>query len=193
VRSAPAALSLAAFAVLASACTAPETASCPGTRLADLRLEGTLVLNGDARVDALDPVKDLPDCTPDASALIQFKEALPPFDARLSAGPEADAAALCRTNGSIYAGTRSGASYAVEAAAEGAVVCNSACAVTLRVVVKGDLAVDADGAPTAFSGALFEVLTEEGGACDACLPVVPASNPPSRACAARYALSGAPY
>lgn len=71
-------------------------------------------------------------------------------------------------------------------------MCSSACAAALRVVVRGNLTVDAGGAPTVFEGLLVEVLAAEGGTCDACLPIVPDSNPPSRACAARYALTRTP-
>lgn len=192
-------VALAACAALAPACAPQDAARCPGTVIADFSLVGTLVskdvLAADPRLETLDPVSDLPDCTPDpadASAPIRYPQPLPSFDARLSTGPDADAAALCRTNGSILSGTHSGPSYAVEATADSAFVCNSACAASLRVVVKGDLAVDAGGAPTGFSGILVEVLAEQGGTCDACLPTVPGSSPPSRSCAARYALTGTP-
>ncbi len=188
----PAALALAASAALAAACTAPETVTCPGTRVADFRFEGTLVLQGDRRVDALDP-SDYPDCTPDAAAPIQFPPSLPAFDARLSADPESDGAALCRSNGSVLSGTRSGASYTVEADASSAILCNSACAASLRVVVKGDVAVDGGGAPTSFAGILVEELTHEALVCDGCLPAVPGSDPAQLACAARYALTGTLY
>ncbi len=200
MRSSTAVLSaLAASALLAAGCTAPETAQCPGARVADFGFQGTLVPVADPaydRIRALDPVSYLPDCTPDpsdTSAPIQYEQALPGFDARLAADPETDGAALCRPNGSVLSGTRSGASYAVEATADSGFVCSSACGVSLHVYVKGAVAVDGVGAPTAFDGILVEALAEEGGTCDACLPTIPTSSPAARGCAARYALTGTPY
>lgn len=163
--------------------------------MAAFHLDGTLAsaaqLAGDPTTAALDPVPALPDCTPDASSPIQYPPALA-LDATLAQDPAGSGAALCRTNGVVYSGERTGASsYLVSAQADPAVLCSGACAATLEVVIAGDVAVDAGGAPAAFRGILVEVLTASHGACDACLPLVPGVDPPARACAGRYALTGA--
>ncbi len=190
----PAVLALAASALGALACTSADTPSCPGTPVAVFRLKGPLVAQGDPLVAALDPVPEVPDCTPDPldpTAPIRYPHLLPPFEARLAADPATGAAALCRSNGIVYSGQRTGAEHSrVEADAEPAVLC-SACAASLQVVVEGDVVLDAGGTATAFRNAiLVEKLTELRGVCDGCLPLVPDAAPAQRACAARYALEG---
>ncbi len=191
----PAVLALAVSALSALACTTADSPSCPGDLVAVFHLKGPIVYAGDPAIAALDPVPAFPDCTPDpfdTAAAIRYPHLLPPFDAKLAADASTPAAALCRSNGIVYSGERTGTSrYSVEADADPAAPCvNSLCAAALRVVVAGDVFVDPGGAPQAFRGILVEVLTEERGACDACLPSVPDANPPVRACAARYALTG---
>ncbi len=191
----PAALALAASGLLALACVTREDAVCPGDTVAVFHLKGPLVAAGDPLVAGLDPVPGLPDCTPDPLdpvAAIRYPHLLPPFDAKLAVDPATAAAALCRSNGVVYTGERTGAShYEVEVDASPAAPCpNSACAAALRVIVAGDVAVDAGGAPAGFQGILAEVLTQQAGACDGCLPPVPNASPPALACAARYALTG---
>ncbi len=176
------------------ACTSDEPGACPGTPVATFRFEGALV----AAVpdDPDDPAEGLLDCTPDPldpAAPIRYREALPPFDATLSSDPAGPTAALCRSNGVVLSGERTGpSSYSVETSSDGAVLCSSTCSATLRLVVAGDVVPDPGGGAATFEGILVEVLTEARGACDACLPLVPDADPPERACAARYALSGTP-
>lgn len=143
---------------------------------------------GDPAIAALDR---FPDCTLDAKSPVQYPATVA-FDAELAADPTTSAAALCRPNGVVYAGERTGtAHYSVSAEADPAILCSGDCAADFRVVIAGDVAVDAGGAPTAFQdGILVEVLTASRGVCDACLPLVPEADPPERACAGRYALSG---
>lgn len=186
-----AALALALSGLSALACSSHETPSCPGNTVATFTFEGSLVHAGDPLVAALDPVPTLPDCTPDpsdASAPIKYPQVLPPFDAKLAADPATNAAALCRSTGVVYSGEHTGTSrYAVEADADPAVPCaSSVCSATLRVIVVGDVQVDAGGAPQSFNGILVEVLSEDLGSCAGCLPPVPGAL----ACAARYALTG---
>ena len=190
-----AALALALFGLSALACSSHETPSCPGNTVATFTFEGSLVHAGDPLVAALDPVPTLPDCTPDpsdATAPIKYPQVLPPFDAKLAADPATNAAALCRSTGVVYSGEHTGTSrYAVEADADPAVPCtNSVCSATLRVIVIGDVAVNAGGAAQSFQGILVEALSEDRGSCAGCLPPVPGANPPALACAARYALTG---
>ena len=190
-----AALALALFGLSALACSSHETPSCPGNTVATFTFEGSLVHAGDPLVAALDPVPTLPDCTPDpsdATAPIKYPQVLPPFDAKLAADPATNAAALCRSTGVVYSGEHTGTSrYAVEADADPAVPCtNSVCSATLRVIVIGDVAVDAGGTAQSFTGILVEALSEDRGSCAGCLPPVPGANPPALACAARYALTG---
>lgn len=189
----PASFALLASALAALSCSAESSAPCPGVPVATFQLQGSLVRAGDPSVAARDPVPSLPDCTPDPGNLaapIRYPSLLA-FDATLSADPAGTDAALCRSNGIVYPGTRTGASsYSVSAQADSAVLCDAACAATLRVVVAGDVALDAAGRPTGFQGILVEVLTASRGACDGCLP--PAPGPDPLACAARYALAGTP-
>ncbi|HET8541852.1 MAG TPA: hypothetical protein VFL83_18385 [Anaeromyxobacter sp.] len=191
----PAVLALAA-ALAAPACTASDSASCPGTPAATFRFKGPLVPGADALVAAADPFAGLLDCTPDPAdpaAPIRYPRLLPPFEARLSYEDGSGAAALCRANGSVLSGARTGErSFSVEADADAAILCDSSCVASLRVVVAGDVGLDGSGEPASFVGILVEVLSETRGACDGCLPAVPDADPPARACAARYALSGAP-
>ncbi len=191
-----AALALVASALSALACASRDVTSCPGSPVAVFRLKGPIMYEGDPRLAGLDPVPDLPDCTPSPflASPIEYPHLLPPFEAMLAAAAATGAAALCRPNGIVYTGARTGAThYSVEADASPAAPCaNSACAATLRVVVEGDVTLDTGGAPQGFDGVLVEVLTEEAGACDGCLPPVPGTTPPALACAARYALTGTP-
>ena len=190
----PAVLALAASALAALACASSEKPTCPGTPVATFRFKGPLVQQGDPDLAGLDPVPALLDCTPDptdSEAPIRYPYLFPPFDARLAVDPDTGAAALCRSNGIVLSGERTGAaSYLLEADADSAFPCNSACGATLRVVVAGDVVFSTGGEPEAFKGILVEVLTEARGACDGCLPTVPGSDPPQRACAARYAIAG---
>jgi hypothetical protein len=193
----PAALALAA-GLAAAGCSAPEPTPCPGDAVASFRFKGPLVLArdlaGDPDLAGLDPVPGLPDCTPDPldlEAPILYPHLLAPFEATLAADPDTDVAALCKANGWVLTGTRlPPLSFSVEATAEGGVLCDSACAAALRLVVTGDLVPDPGGGPATFRGVLVEVLTRLAGSCDACLPAVPGTDPAERACAARYALSG---
>jgi hypothetical protein len=196
----PAVLAFVAFGLSTLACASSDTGQCPGATVAVFRLKGPIVYKGDPEIAGLDPVPGLPDCTPDpfdSDAPIRYPHLLPPFDAKLAADPVTTAAALCRSNGIVYSGERSGAShYAVEADAGPAAPCtnstNSLCAATMRVIMAGDVVLDPGGVPQGFEGILVEVLTQEAGACDACLPPVPDAVPPVLACAARYALTGTP-
>lgn len=190
-----AALALAA-AVAALGCTGAEPSPCPGAAVGTFRFKARLVGRDDPRWSpALDPVPSYLDCTPDPldpDAPIRYPIALAPFDGTLAADGATGAAALCRPNGVVLEGERTGASsYAVEASAESAVLCDAACAAALRVIVAGDVVPDPGGGAASFSGVLVEVLAGARGTCDACLPAVPATSPPERACAARYVLSGA--
>lgn len=196
------ALALAAALAGTLACGSSDTPSCPGNLVETFHFEGSLVGRDDAsKWDiALDPVPEVLDCTPvplpdplpNPPPPILYPEGLPPFDAKLAADPASTAAALCRSNGIFYLGERTGTShYEVEAGADPALPCgDSLCTATLRVVMRGDVAVDGAGAPQSFTGVLVEVLTEDRGVCDACLPTVPTANPPVRECAARYTLTG---
>ncbi len=197
----PAVLALALSGLAALACGSRDVAQCPGNTVAVFRLKGPIVYRGDASLAALDPdvaaeLENLPDCTPDPflPGAIGYPHLLPPFEAKLAADPAGSAAALCRPNGVVYSGARTGAThYAFEADASPAAPCaSSVCAATLRVIVAGNVSVDGGGAPQGFDGVLVEVLTQQAGACDGCLPPVPNASPPALACAARYALSGTP-
>jgi hypothetical protein len=171
----PAVLALAASGLAALGCTSGG-GSCPGIPVAAFQFEGTRVPLGDPA---------LADC----EAPVTYPAAVA-FSGTLSEEAGTGAAALCRSNGTVYSGERTGpSSYRVEASSGGAAPC-SACAATLRVVVAGDVVPGAGGGPPTFSGSVTEVLTERGGACDGCLPPVPESDPPARACGARYALTG---
>jgi len=185
------AAALALSALSALSCAARDDAQCPGNTVAVFHLKGPIAYQGD--LAALDPVPDLPDCTP--SPFVSSGPAYPhlvAFDAKLAADPVTGAAALCRSNGIVYSGARTGGTlYTVEADAGPAAPClNSACAATLRVIVNGTVSVDGGGAPQGFDGILVEALTEEAGACGGCLPPVPDASPPALACAARYQLTG---
>lgn len=184
---------LAGIAALAAGCGAPEPTPCPGVAVATFRFKGPLVRAGDP-LPAPDPAPDLPDCTPDPrdpGAPIRYPRLLTPFEATLAADPDTHVAALCRANGAVLSGTHvASLGFSVEAEAEGAVLCGSTCAAALRLVVSGDVVPDPGGGPARFEGVLVEVLTQRAGSCDACLPVVPGTDPAERACAARYALTG---
>ncbi len=189
-------LALLSSVLAAVSCSPAEAPSCPGTTVAVLQLKGQLVRAGDLLIAGLDPVPALPDCTPDlndASAPIRYPRLVGPFEAKLSADPATSDAALCRSNGVVYAGQRTGSSYALTAEADPAILCNSVCAAGFRVVIDGNVASGTDGAPTGFQGILVEVLTASRGACDGCLPLVPGTDPAELACAGRYALTGTPH
>ena len=186
-----------ASGLAALACSSNGSSHCPGATVAVFLLKGPLVSQGDPDVAAVDPVPSLPDCTPDpfdSAAPLRYPHLLPPFEAKLATDAATSAASLCRSNGTIYFGERTGAThYTMEADASPAAPCaSSACAVTLRVIVVGDVSVDAGGAPRGFDGILVEALAAEAGACDTCLPPVPGTTPPQLACAARYKLTGTP-
>ncbi len=182
----PAVLAPLAAALAALACSPADEASCPGDLVAVFQFEGTL---------ATDPAATPPDCTPDpadAKAPIRYPPTVA-FDAKLAANPATSAAALCRSNGAVYAGMRTGAAhYELAAEADPAVLCGDVCFADFRVEIAGDVTVDANGEPVEFQGVLVEVLTASRGACDACIPLVPNSDPPERVCAGRYALRGVP-
>lgn len=181
----------------ALACAAEEPTPCPGTAVATFRFKGPLVAATDPDVFPVDPASGIPDCTPDPwdeTAPVRYPPLLPPFVATLAGDPDAGTAALCRPNGIVYSGLRTGpSSYEVEASAQAAALCEASCAATLKVVVAGEVERDPGGGdPVAFRGLLVEVLTASRGTCDACLPLVPGADPPVRACAGRYSLSGTP-
>ncbi len=168
------------LAVLAlAACDAGATSTCPGRPIATFSFTIRYVSMGDPALANLDPEPSLPDCDP----ALAWPETVAPFRGEL-AGDGTGAAALCRDQGNVLFGRWSGASVHVETSTGGAVLgaCDPTCAASLRLVVSGDLAVDASGAPTAFTGALVEIMDRSAGSCGACaLP-----------CEARYALAGAP-
>ncbi len=192
----PRVLALVATGLAAAACSPADTPSCPGDMVAVFTFDGSLVPAADPSIAALDPVPALPDCTPNpanTASPILYPRDLPTFDAKLAETPATSAAALCRSNGVVYSGARTGASsYSVSADADPAVLCNATCAAALRVVIAGDVATGAGGEPTGFRGILVEELTASHGGCDGCLPLVPGTDPAERACAARYALAGTP-
>ncbi len=184
-------LALVACCLAPAGCSPESAPQCPGDAVASFRLEGRLALEDelDPATAALVPdVSGFPDCTPDAAAPIQYPPTVA-FDATLATGPGPSAAALCRPNGVVYAGERSDASgYSFSAQADPAVLCGGVCAAAFGVVIAGDVATDAGGAPATFQGILVEVLTASRGACDACIPLVPDTD--QRTCAGRYVLSG---
>ncbi len=171
---------LLALLALAAACGAGSGGTCPGELVANLAFTGVRVAQGDpALADGLDPDPSLPDCSP----VLDWPDDLAPFLGEL-AGDGTGVAVLCREKGNVLFGRWNGTRVRVETSTGGAVLgaCDPTCAAGLRLVVSGDLAVDAGGAPVAFQGALVEIMEQSGGRCGACaLP-----------CAARYSLSGAP-
>ncbi len=185
----PAVLALVASGLAAAACSSPSAPSCPGDVVAAFQLTGTLALAADLDPAIADPAQGLPDCTAATAAPVPYP---PPvaFDAKLSEGPDPSATALCRSNGTVYAGERTDPWHvSVSAEADPAILCNDACAADFRVAIEGDVATDAGGAPATLDGIVVEILTPSRGACE-CVPVVPGADPPARACAFRYALSG---
>jgi hypothetical protein len=167
---------------LAAACTREEEAAdCPGEPVATFAFAGTLVAAGDPATGWEPPsTSGYADCPAE-----WFPAALPGFEGTLSADPEAPAAALCRTSGTVLYGPRSGDRYDLETSTDGAVLgqeCAATCNAALRLVVSGEVVRDA-GAPSSFTGVLVEVMSAaQGSNCGSCaLP-----------CAARYALAGTP-
>ncbi len=187
-----------ACGLAALACTPAEAPSCPGTAVGTFTFTGTLVLkDGPAypALEGLDPDSGLPDCTPDPSATnppIRYPPAIGPFDAKLAAAADGSAAALCRPNGALYSGERTGSTYSLSAEADPALLCGGVCVAGFRVDIVGDVAIGTDGAPTGFDGLLVETLTASRGACDGCLPPVPLADPPELACEGRYHLTAVP-
>jgi hypothetical protein len=161
--------------------------------VATFRFKGRLVHQGDTALGDLDPFPTFPDCTLDPTDVeepIRYP-LLVGFDARIAATPQTGEAALCRANGIVFSGELTGpSSYAFEADASAAILCEAACAATLRIAVAGDLALDPEGEPQSFDGILVETLTAARGDCAACIPAVEGADPPQAACEARYALSG---
>lgn len=170
--------SLALAAVLLAACEGEEAAECPGESVATFAFTGTKVPKGDATIADDDPFTER-DCGTGVG--YEPVTAIAPFTATLAAGPEGEAAALCRTGGVVYFGQRSGDHYRVETGTEGAVLggCAPGCSADVRHVVEGDVLL-VDGAP-AFDGVLVELMTPvDPAACGSCeLP-----------CAARFSLAG---
>ncbi len=174
-------------------CSPAVSPSCPGETVGTFHFVGTLVPADPNKAD--DPAKGLLDCTPDpedTTAPVRYPKELPAFDAKLAANPGNSDAALCRSNGVIYAGATGPSGYSVSAEADPAILCDGVCAAGLRIVIQGIVTVGTDGAPTGFEGYLVEMLTASRGACDGCLPSVPSSDPPRLACAGRYTLTGTP-
>ncbi len=191
----PRVLPLLACGLAALSCAPAEAPSCPGTAVGTFSFTGALVLKGDPVLAGLDPDDRLPDCTPDPSATnppIRYPPAIGPFDAKLAAAAAGSAAALCRPNGALYSGERTGSTYSLSAEADPALLCGGVCAAGFRVVIAGDVAVGTDGAPTGFDGVLVETLTALRGACDGCLPPVPLTDPPELAGEGRFALTAVP-
>jgi hypothetical protein len=170
----PRAAVLVALAVVLSSCTEETEQSCPGEVVEAFAFTGTPRIAGE--LGTLDPVPALTDCAP----ALGFPASLA-FGASLAADAGASAGALCRNDGAVLFGTRTGDHWTLEETTEGAVLggCDPTCAARSRVVISGDVV---PGTPAAFAGALVEQLTATGGVCGAC--VLP--------CAARYALSGVP-
>jgi hypothetical protein len=168
----------AALALAAAACTADPPPTCPGEKVAAFEFAGARTTAADPLLAGLDPVSGVTDCgTP-----LAYPAAVS-FSGTLSAGT-GSTGALCRVSGPILHGSRSGDRWTVEESTDGAVLaaCGPTCGATLRVVVEGDVVLDPGGVPTAFEGALVEVLTPSAGDCGGCaLP-----------CAGRYALTGTP-
>ncbi len=192
----PAVLALVVSGVAAAACSPPNEATCPGNLVAVFHFKGSLVRVGDPRIAGFDPVPaEVPDCTPDPfdpDAPIRYPEHVA-LDAKLASDPATSAAALCRGNGVVYSGVKTGdAGYDVSAEANPALLCGDVCAADLRVEIAGDVT-GTSGAPAAFDGILVEVLTASRGACGACLPALAGTDPPELTCAARYALTGWTY
>lgn len=152
--------------------------------MAELGFSGTRVVAGDPVLVGLDPIPAVPDCVP-APPDFPVPEELPPFRATLEADADTEAAALCRPGREILFGQRSGTRYVVEARTGGAVL-PPTCSAALRLVVAGDLLPATETTPASFQGVLVEVLSWVDGDCGPFLPE------PLRACAARYALQGAP-
>lgn len=168
----------AALALAAAGCTADPPAACPGEKVAAFAFAGTRTSAADPLLAGLDPVPAVTDC----GSPLAYPAAVS-FSGTLSAGT-GSTGALCRGSGPVLRGSRSGARWTVEESTDGAVLaaCGSTCGATLRVVVAGDVTLDPGGVPTAFDGALLEVLTPSAGDCGGCaLP-----------CAGRYALTGTP-
>jgi hypothetical protein len=182
---------LLALALAGSACSPAEPPTCPGARLAAFHFAGSLVAAGDPALAGLDPAPEVPDCADP----IVYPDPLAGFDATLSADPATTAAALCRADGIVLYGERTGpARFAVETGSDGAILgdCSSSCTATLRLVVSGDLVADPGGGPDVFRGVLVEVLTRSRGDCGSCLPPIPGTDPVAHACAGRYAITGTP-
>jgi len=195
----PAALALAAAlgALAGSACGTAEAPACPGTAIATFRFAGALVHKDDPVLAGLDPAPEATDCEPAgvANPPIDYPDPLPEFDATLSADPATPAAALCRPNGVVLFGERTGpSSFSMETGSDAVVLgaCSPSCVANLRLVVKGDLVPDPGGGPDTFHGILVEVLHRASGECGACLPAIPGPDPVEHACAGRYELWGTP-
>jgi hypothetical protein len=180
-----------AVALAFAACGESTAQTCPGEPVATFQFApsatpggpGWRVYAGDPALAGLDPVPDVPDCSP----AVGYPDQLPAFQGTLS--NDASAAALCRPVGIVLYGQHAGDHYDVEGITDGAVLasCGSACAATLRLVVAGDLAVAPDGSPTAFQGILVEVMIQDPASdCGTCLPE------PWQACAGRYTILGTP-
>ncbi len=173
---------LLALFVLLAACTTEAPQSCPGGQV------GTFSFSGD-KVDAgvlapgLDPDPALTDC----SVLMGFPgpSTTGPslaFQGTLASDATGSAGILCRTNGPVLFGTRSGTRWVVEDSSDGAVLagCDLTCAAHSNVIISGDVVPDAIS-PTDFQGALVEQLIMTGGSCGSTCALP---------CAARYTLAG---
>lgn len=170
---------------LAAGCADDAAPRCPGEPVA------TFVFGG-SRVDpaglALDPFPEVANCGDE----LDYPPTLPrPVQGTLSADAATGAAALCRSDGSVMFGQRSGARFVVETETTGAILgaCSPSCAAAMRLVIAGDVLFDEAGAPRAFEGLLVEELRKVDGECGSCLLPVEGSVPPRLACAARYAIS----
>lgn len=171
-------------ASVAAACGETEGDSCPGEAVAFFTFSGDKVPKGDPALDGLDPVPSVPDCP----AEVGHPATLPPFQATLASDPATQAAALCRPNGVVLYGLRSGSRFSVETGTGGAVLggCSATCSAALRLVVAGDVVTGPGGEPASFQGALVETMTFVAGDCGTCLSEAAPS------CAARYTLTGTP-
>lgn len=176
-----------ALAASAASCGEADETICPGEVVASFAFSGEKVPAGDPGLGGLDPVPAVPDC-PDAVGYVDDPEnADLRFQATLAGDPTTQAAALCRPNGVVLYGQRSGSRYAVETATEGAVLdgCSATCSAALRLHVVGDV-LGAGTSEVSFAGILVEVLTFVAGDCGTCLTEAAPS------CAGRYTLTGSP-
>lgn len=175
------------LAASAASCGETDETICPGEAVASFTFSGEKVPAGDPGLGGLDPVPALPDC-PDAVGYVDDpgSEDLR-FQATLAGDPATQAAALCRPNGVVLYGQRSGPRCAVETGTEGAVLneCSATCSAALRLYVVGDVLIGGGG-EVSFDGILVEVLTFVAGDCGTCLTGAAPS------CAARYTLTGTP-